>query len=142
MTHFTRPITYLATTLLLVACTAAPPANRNDGDGADATDGPSTGVGPGISVEDALTSTLDQPLLVNGFLVAGAEGDEEVHLCSSLAESDPPQCGEPSIHVEGLDLSTVQGLTTRNGVTWSEDAVQLLGRIGNGVLTIEEGATP
>ena len=142
MTRFTRPIAFFATTLLLVACTATPPANGDDGGAADETDGLSPGGGPGISIDDALNSTLDEPLLVNGFLVSGAEGDEDVHLCSSLAESDPPQCGEPSVHVEGLDLSQVEGLTTRNGVTWSEDAIQLLGRLENGVLTVEDAVAP
>ena len=137
MSRFTSPIAVLAGILLLAACTAAPGAG-----GARSTSGVSTGVGPGISVEDALTSTANEPLLVNGFLVSGTEGDEDVHLCASLAESDPPQCGEPSVHVEGLDLSQIEGLTTRDGVTWSDEQIQLLGRIQNGVLTVEDAATP
>ena len=61
-----------------------------------------SGVGPGISVADAIDSTLDGPLLVNGFVLAKG-GD--VRLCDGLLESFPAQCGRPSIVVDGLDLS-------------------------------------
>ena len=128
----------VTTTVLLAACSAAP-GSGGTGDGS-AGDGPSTGVGPGISIEDALGSTLDEPLLVNGALVAQQDG--EVRLCSALAESFPPQCGGASLRVEGLDLSTVEGLTSANGVTWSEDQVQLLGRVENGVLTVDQTSLP
>ena len=61
---------------------------------------------------------------------------EEVRLCSALAESYPPQCGGPSLKVEGLDLSTVEGLKSHAGVRWTETEIKLLGHVRNGVLTI------
>lgn len=81
---------------------------------------------------------------------AGQQGNEEpddvegflVHrggvtlLCELLAESYPPQCGGLSVRVEGLNLESVAGLTTAEGVTWSDDVVRLSGRLRDGVLTV------
>src|SRR5262245_59379029 len=55
----------------------------------------------------------DEPQRVTGNLLV--QGDE-VRLCSALAESFPPQCGNPSLVVEGLDLETVADLTTEGDV--------------------------
>ena len=86
--------------------------------------GRSLGVGPGLSVSEALASDLSGPLLVNGFIVV-REG--ETRLCELLAESFPAQCGGASLVVEGFDPSTVEGLSEASGVTWSEGTIQLLG---------------
>ena len=48
---------------------------------------PVSGVGPGLSIAGALASTLDGPLLVNGFVLA--QGGQ-VRLCAVLLESYPP----------------------------------------------------
>jgi len=124
-----------ATLLLAVACdssddepTAEPTASISGGGGA------STAMGPGISIADALASTLDGPLLVNGFLVATAE---EVRFCDLLAESYPPQCGGDYLLVEGLDLGTIEGVQEASGVSWTDQPIQLLGTVEDGVLTID-----
>ena len=44
--------------------------------------------------------------------------------------------GGATLIVQGLDLASVPGLTTEQGRSWAESA-QLLGRVANGVLTIE-----
>ena len=104
------------------------------GDDDDAPqDGLSTGVGPGISVSDALASDLPGPLLVNGFIVA--RGDN-VRLCSALAESFPPQCAQESLKVDGLDLASVEGLKTEQDVSGSDDQRQILGEVEGDVLRI------
>ncbi len=90
-------------------------------------------VGPGLSVREALDSRLNQPLLVNGFVVAR---DGFTRLCSTLAESYPPQCGGDSLVLEGLDLASLDELDTAQGVTWSNETRQVLGRVSNGVLTV------
>ncbi len=90
-------------------------------------------VGPGISIAEALSSTLDQPLLVNGFLVV--QGDA-ARLCEALLESFPPQCGGASLLIEGLDLGAFADLSTEQDTTWSEQPLQLLGDVEDGVLTI------
>ena len=97
---------------------------------------PSSGApipGGGLTVNEALASTLDGPLMVAGFLVA--TGDE-ARLCSALAESFPPQCGGSSLLVEGLDLATVEGLQTEGDVSWTDERFSVLGDVANGVLTV------
>lgn len=96
--------------------------------------GVSSAVGPGISVGDAQESNLAGPLLVNGFLITDSDGT--VHLAELLAESLPPQPGGATLIVEGLDLGDLPGLTSAQGITWSDQPVQLLGEINNGVLTV------
>ena len=138
----TRISFILAALALLVACSAAPAGRDGDrGGGSDdgAGGGGGSAVGPGISVDEAIASTLEGPLLVNGYLVASGD---EVRFCSALAESHPPQCGGSSLVVEGLDLDEMQGLSSASGVTWSDEQLQLLGSVEDGVLRIEANAVP
>ena len=95
--------------------------------------------GGGLSIAEALASTLQGPLQVKGFVVSS--GDGEVRLCSTLLESMPPQCGEPSLQVSGVDLSTFDGLSTAQDTTWSDAPVSLLGQVENGVITVSATAT-
>jgi hypothetical protein len=60
-----------------------------------------------LTVEEAIDSTLAGPLMVKGFIVA--DGCGAVWLCTAVAEPFPPQCGEPTLKVEGLDLDAVDG---------------------------------
>lgn len=57
-------------------------------------------------------------------------------LCRSLLESHPPKCGGVVVRVEGLDLESIAGLRTAEGVTWSSDYVRLTGQLRDGVLTV------
>jgi hypothetical protein len=93
--------------------------------------------GGALTVAEALESELDEPLLVEGALVAVAD---EVRLCSALAESFPPQCGGPSLPVQGLDLETVEGLAREGVVAWAESA-SVLGTVEDGILKITQTAT-
>lgn len=95
----------------------------------------SVAMGPGLTIAEAKASELDGPLLVNGFLVA--VGDR-VQLCSTLLESFPPQCGGESLVVEGLDLASVNGTQTEGDTTWTSDAIQLLGEVEDGVITVSQ----
>ena len=98
-----------------------------------------SGVGPGISVTEALDSTLAGPLLVNGFIVTTPDG--LVYLAELLAESFPPQPGGDRLIVEGLDLDAFAGLTSAQGITWSDEHVQVLGIVADGTLTISATAS-
>jgi hypothetical protein len=98
-----------------------------------------SGVGPGISVTEALDSTLAGPLLVNGFIVTTPDG--LVYLAELLAESFPPQPGGDKLIVEGLDLDAFAGLTSAQGITWSEQNVQVLGIVSDGILTVSATAS-
>ena len=88
---------------------------------------PSSGVGPGLSVREALSSRLTGPLLVNGFVVITAG---ETRLCQSLDQSQPPRCGDPSLVLEGFQPGPGT-LTRAAGAAWTSDQVQVLGeRVG------------
>ncbi|MDH3681814.1 MAG: BsuPI-related putative proteinase inhibitor [Acidimicrobiia bacterium] len=50
-----------------------------------------------------------------------------IRLCAGLAESFPPGCVEPSDELASLDLDDVVGLTTVEGVTWSDYPVAVVG---------------
>ena len=132
------PLFALALALAMTAC---------GGNGASGEPGgtpPSTGApipGGGLSIDEAIASTLEGPLMVKGSIVA-PEG-EPVRLCSALLESYPPQCGGSSLVVEGLDLETLEGLTSTDDpslaqVSWSEAEVSVLGHVENGVITVSE----
>lgn len=81
--------------------------------------------GGGLSVQDALVSELDGPLLVRGYLI---ERDGELRLCDAILESSPPQCGEPSLRVESETL------------TPSEERASVLGEVEEGTITVSETA--
>ena len=81
--------------------------------------------GGGLSVQEAIDSDLDGPLLVRGYLI---ERDGELRLCEAILESSPPQCGEPSLRVEGDAPSA------------SEERVSLLGEVRGGTITVSETA--
>jgi hypothetical protein len=101
------------------------------------------GAGPPISIDEALASGSDEMLLVSGNLLAL---DDEVRLCSALAESFPPQCGGASLHVVGLKLEEVDGLITEGEVSWTDRPIELLGVVENDtqakddILTVIENA--
>ncbi len=132
----------LALGLLLsaTACSATDPEpDRDTSDTVQAGDDVAgqdlvSGVGPGISVTEALDSTLTGPLLVNGFIVTAPDG--LVYLAELLAESFPPQPGGDKLIVEGLDLDAFAGLISAQGITWSNETVQVLGIVADGTLTV------
>jgi len=130
-----KTLTLLATLLAAVALAAC---GGDDGSAEDTV--PQTAgiaAGPGISIDDALASDSDEPLLVNGNLLA--QGDD-VRLCSALAESFPPQCGGASLVVQGLKLVEVDGLVTEGDVSWTDRPIQLLGVVSDGTLAVSENA--
>lgn len=114
----------------------ASPAPTDSGGPAVSAGAP--GPGGGLSIDDALASTLDGPLLVTGFLV---RTEAETRLCTALAESFPPQCGGSSLVVDGLDDAALpDGLTAEGDVTWSEAPISLLGAVDDGTITVEPTA--
>lgn len=88
-----------------------------------------------LSPEQALDASGE--VTVEGSLIA-VDG-EPVRLCSAILESYPPQCGEPSIEVQGLDLDSLDLASTRpsDEVTparWSDLPIQISGTVEDGVL--------
>ncbi|MGH3072456.1 MAG: hypothetical protein ACRDNB_09355 [Gaiellaceae bacterium] len=79
--------------------------------------------GGGLSIQEAIDSDLEGPLMVRGYLI---ERDGELRLCEAILESSPPQCGEPSLRVAGEAPEP------------SEERVSLLGEVENGTITVSE----
>ena len=100
-------------------------------------DSPVNDMGTVISIDDALASDSDEPLLVSGNLLAALD---EVRLCDALAESFPPQCGGESLVVFGLDLATVDDLATEGDVSWTDRPIELRGVVSDGTLTVSVNA--
>ncbi len=104
------------------------------------------GMGPGISVAEALDSTLDEPLLVNGYVFVYADGS--VVLADLIAESFPPQPAGATVSVEGIDVMQIP-LTEAEGPTdtdlaitaWTDTPVQLIGEIVDGVFVGNSAAS-
>lgn len=100
---------------LLVAATIALAGCGSDGDDGSAGPGPAEPV----TVEEALATDPDGEVTVVGFLI---DRGGEVRLCAVVLESYPPQCGEPSFVVEGVDVAGRPGATTEGDVSWVEQA--------------------
>ncbi|MBK9179433.1 MAG: hypothetical protein IPM45_07600 [Acidimicrobiales bacterium] len=64
--------------------------------------------------------SADTPVAVRGLLHVSPEA---VRLCGAVMESHPVQCGQPWVELVGLDVSTIAGTTTAEGVTWRESVV-------------------
>jgi hypothetical protein len=123
-------------TLLLLPLALLALAACGGDDEVEPTPPPATaglGAGPGVSIQEALASGRAEPLLVNGNLLA--DGDE-ILLCDALAESFPPQCAGPQLHVEGLNLDEVDGLVREGEVAWTDRPTQLLGTVEGDKLVV------
>jgi hypothetical protein len=97
-------------------------------------DGTRSGVGPGISVTEAIEGDFVGPVLVNGYLFVDAAG--EMTLAEMVLESYPPQPGGATLEVEGLDLSQME-LQSEQGMSWTDDTIQVLGTVEGGKLTVD-----
>jgi hypothetical protein len=96
-----------------------------------------------LTIEEALASAPEGPVAVTGFIVASE--DQPVRLCSALLESYPPQCGQPALTVEGLDLDSVDGLTRPDDpqfahTAWTDQEISLTGELTGDVLAVTQGA--
>jgi hypothetical protein len=116
------------------AASGTPPATGSD----------STFPADALTIEQALGGGGDLPLLVKGFVVA-ADG-ETPRFCSALLESYPPQCGGPSLEIERLDLTSIDGLQSTDDpdlaqVTWSETEITLLGNVADDTITVADDAS-
>jgi hypothetical protein len=106
--------------LMLVVAAGPGMAACGDDDETPASAAPTaTPAGP-ITVEQLVERSADTPIAVEGFLHAS---DGDVRLCAAILESYPPQCGEPSVELVGLDMEALDGVTTAEGVSWKEGVV-------------------
>jgi hypothetical protein len=92
-----------------------------------------------MTVDDALASGRRGEVRLEGYVVGRTEG--LTRLCAELLESYPPQCGGPSVVVEGLDPATLGTVSRSDDVFWSPAPVELSGMLDNGVLRLGGGPT-
>ena len=115
----------------LLAVLAVAVAGCGSGEDAATTGAPPAAGAPipggGLSVQEAIDSDLDGPLMVRGYVI---ERDGELRLCEAILESHPPQCGEPSLRIEpdGVDVSP------------SEERRSLLGEVDGGAIRLTPNA--
>lgn len=89
--------------------------------------------GGGLTVADVLSTDVDGPLAIVGFLV---QTGDAARLCDGLAESLPPQCAGPSIELSDISTIDPDDLRTEQGVTWTDVPVSIVGEIVSGVFTV------
>lgn len=102
------------------------------------------GMGPGISVADLLAATGDGPFLINGYVFVRSDGS--VVISDAIAESYPPQPAGAQVTVENVDvmqLPLVEGPVDGEipTLSWTEQPVQLLGDLIDGVFTGNSSAS-
>jgi hypothetical protein len=92
---------------------------------------PASGAMPadaGISVAGALAAEPGDALVaVRAHLLVAADGS--ARLCDLLRESFPPQCGGAAMAVNGIPESILDGLSAGGGLRWSDQPLQLIGRM-------------
>ena len=75
----------------------------------------------------------EQSAEVRGYILVGT--DRVTRLCTGLAGSYPPQCGNPSLIVEGLAIRDIPNRESDQGITWSGETT-LRGALSGGILTV------
>jgi hypothetical protein len=69
------------------------------------------------TVSEALSSNDPAEVSVRGYVLARPDGT--AWLCTGMAGSFPPQCGEPSLELTGLDATQLPDHDPASGVRWS-----------------------
>jgi hypothetical protein len=131
----TGAATLAVAALLLAACDDDEPVEDEVGSvesGDDtAADVDDEAVGEELSVSEALDREQASRVTVTGLLI-DAEG--EVRLCESALESYPPQCGEPSLTVQGVRVADLDGSQVEGEVSWVDQAA-VTGELQGDLLT-------
>jgi hypothetical protein len=63
----------------------------------------------------------DGPVRVQGYVIVSQQG--EARICEGLLGSYPPQCGGAWLAIEGLNVDTLPGRQTDQGVVWTGETV-------------------
>src|SRR5680860_1028122 len=86
-----------------------------------------------ITVQQLVARSENTPVAVHGLLHVSAG---VTRLCAGTLESYPVQCGKPSVELVGLDISTITGTTSAEGVTWKDGVVVNVERAESGRYTV------
>jgi hypothetical protein len=85
----------------------------------------------GISVSEALAAApSDDLVVVRAHLLVDADGS--ARLCDALLESYPPGCGGAQMTVTNIPEGFLDGLSAEGGLRWSDQPLQLIGRMRDG----------
>ena len=131
-----------AVALLAPACgSSSDDVEITGADGEPVASGGQT-VNGGLTVRQALETDATGVLAVQGNLFDDGTG---IRLCEVLAESFPPQCGDPSLLVEGFDFDRIIELPDdelirvqqAEGVTWTDGYITLFGELVDSTLVVD-----
>jgi hypothetical protein len=118
-----RTIALVAASLAAAGCGSDPAANTGPHP-ADRPPATSSSWSQPLTVSETLSVEAGSDVFVQGALVAkGNRAD----LCDWVEESYPPQCGEPSLKLEGIDLSQLR-LERKADTSWSEGGIVVAGK--------------
>ena len=89
-----------------------------------------------MRIEHALRLHGARRVHVRGFLLRFDQ--EPLRLCAQLLESFPPQCGGPSLVVEGLNIDSLSDIIRGGDCAWSARPVELDGIVDDGILQVAD----
>jgi hypothetical protein len=78
---------------------------------------PTTSTTKVLTVSEALDLRDAAEVSVRGYVLTRPDGT--ARLCTGMAGSYPPQCGEPSLQLTGLDATQLPDYDPESGVRWS-----------------------
>ncbi|MCK9875503.1 hypothetical protein MXD59_06900 [Frankia sp. Ag45/Mut15] len=87
-----------------------------------------------LGVAEARRASAGTVVSVRGYVLLEPDGTSR--LCTGLAGSYPPQCGEPALRLVGTDPTRLENPSHASGVTWTGETV-LIGTVQDGVLTVQ-----
>ena len=129
----------MITAVVLAGVLALAAAGCGTGDGRDAAEPvPTTSVPDGLPLDDTPGTQAEETVLVEGFIITNGDA---VELASALAESYPPQAAGVVLTVIGLDVGSIEALTSSGGISWTDHQVQLRGVVDGDVLTVLPAST-
>ena len=99
--------------LVIAGCVVAACAENQ---GSAAQPGPATTANV-LTVPEAVNIRDTAEVTVRGYVLALPDGT--ARLCTGMAGSYPPQCGEPSLELTGLDATQLPDHDPASGVRWS-----------------------
>lgn len=100
--------------LLLAGCVVTACAQN---EGSIGQPGPAANASKVMTVPEALDLRDTAEVTVRGYVLARPDGT--ARLCTGMSGSFPPQCGEPSLQLTGLDATQLPDHDPTSGVRWS-----------------------
>jgi hypothetical protein len=100
--------------LILAGCAVTACAQNQENTGQP---GPAATTSTVLTVPEALNIRDTAEATVRGYVLVRPDGT--ARLCTGMSGSFPPQCGEPSLQLTGLDATQLPDHDPASGVRWS-----------------------